>query len=70
VYQRHLNAATIDVKAFATTDQQNEYIQDLIQMGKEGRGGFFTNIAGMIGEGLGIKGSREFAKSIGDATGL
>lgn len=70
VYQRHLNAATIDVKAFASTAQQNEFIEGLIEMGKQGRGGFFTNIAGMIGEGLGIKGSRAFAKSIGDLTGL
>jgi hypothetical protein len=43
---------------------------ELEKMTQGGKGGWFTSIAGAIGEGLGIKGSAQFAKSIGDITGL
>jgi hypothetical protein len=40
---RHLTAATIDAKAFATLGQ-NELIQGLMDVASSGRGGFFTSL--------------------------
>jgi len=42
-YDRHIRAAQFDVKAFATTDQQNEVIASFIELAKQGRGGFLTS---------------------------
>lgn len=48
-YSRHLSAAQIDVKAFASFND-NELIQDLKNIGEKGRGGFFSGvIADLVG---------------------
>lgn len=67
--QRHLNAAVVDVKAFATTNQQNETIAALLELARLGRGGFLTStisaIAGAFNPALG-----RTVKMVGDAIGL
>jgi len=48
---RHAVMAQVDVRAFAT-QQQNEMIEELITLGKQGRGGFFASLAGTLAGGL------------------
>jgi len=40
--------AAYDAKAFATGDQQNEFVKGLLELGRQGRGGFFAQIAGTL----------------------
>lgn len=47
-YDRHIRAAQFDVKAFATTNQQNEVIQSFVELARQGRGGFLSSaLAGL-----------------------
>jgi len=62
------NAATLDVKTSLASSSEAEL--ELTELAKTGRGGFFTSLAGMIGEGLGIPGAREVANTVGALTGL
>jgi len=48
VYDRHASMAMIDTKAIAQ-DGQVELIADLLEMSKQGRGGFFDTIAALAG---------------------
>jgi hypothetical protein len=56
-YDRHMRAALLDVKSFATGDQQNEIIQALSEQARRGRGGFLSaalsGLANMVAPGLG-----------------
>lgn len=61
-------AATLDVKTNLSAPSEVEV--ELAAMAVGGRGGFFTSLAGAIGEGLGIPGAREVASLIGNVTGL
>jgi len=61
-------AATLDIKTNLESPSEAEI--ELTAMAQGGRGGFFTSIAGAIGEGLGIPGAREVADAVGALTGL
>jgi len=68
--QRHNDMAVVDVKAFATTSQNNELISELLKLAELGRGGFFTNIASMLGDAIGVPQIGQVAKVVGQFTGL
>jgi len=63
-----LASATLDIKTNLSSPSEAEV--ELTELAESGRGGFFTSLAGMIGEGLGIPGAREVADIVGAATGL
>lgn len=67
--ERHRNMAAIDVKA-QISDGDHELIAGLKEMARAGEGGFFTSIASMIGDAVGIPGVRTIANEIGKITGL
>jgi len=68
-FQRHLAMAEADVRTELA--QPSEMQVELDQLTKLGRGGFFTDIAGMIGgDLLGIPGAKAIASAIGGLTGL
>lgn len=62
------NAATLDIKTNLAAPPEAEI--ELAALAQTGRGGFFTSLAGAIGEGFGIPGAREVANTIGAITGL
>jgi len=62
------NAATLDIKTNLASPPEAEI--ELPALAQTGRGGFFTSLAGAIGEGFGIPGAREVANTIGAITGL
>jgi hypothetical protein len=61
-------SATLDIKTQLASESEAEL--ELKELAEQGRGGFFTSLAGAIGEGLGIPGAREVAQAIGAVTGL
>lgn len=63
-----LASASLDIKSNLASPPEVEI--ELATMARTGRGGFFTSLAGAIGEGLGIPGAKELAHSIGAMTGL
>jgi len=68
-FSRHLQMAQLDVKSSlaATSELQN----DLEEAAKQGRGGFFSSIAGMFAEDvLGVKGGKAIAGAVGGALGI
>lgn len=66
---RHLQMAQLDVKSSLAA--QSEVETDLEEAAKSGRGGFFSNLAGMFAEDvIGIKGGRAIAGAIGGALGI
>jgi len=62
--ERLSTAAAIDVKG-VTQDGDHELIQQLKELTAKGEGGFFANIAGLIGEAFGVKGVGVVAESLG-----
>jgi len=69
LFSRHLQLAILDVKSSLAAQSEPE--QDFANAAKQGRGGFFANLAGMFAEDvIGIKGGRAIAGAIGDAVGL
>jgi len=69
IESRLKSMAQLDVKAFTSGDQQNEIVLSLIEMGKNGRGGFFANVAGFLA-GAFIPGSGEMVKNLAGQIGL
>jgi len=66
---RHLQMAQLDVKSALAAP--SELQADLEEAAKSGRGGFFSNLAGMFAEDvIGIKGGRAIAGAIGGALGI
>lgn len=68
-YSRHLSAAAVDTKAPYATGQ-NEFIEELVTLSKKGEGGFFTDIAALIGDAVGAPGVANVARTIGKITGF
>jgi len=68
-YDRHLQFAADNVRAY-NSPVESEMEIEFKSLTAKGDGGFFTKIAGIIGESLGIHGSGQFMDSIGDLTGL
>jgi len=68
-FSRHLNMASIDTKAIGNA-AQNEFIEEIVEMGKKGRGGFFTDIAALIGDAVGAPGLANVARTVGKITGF
>jgi hypothetical protein len=67
--QRHLDAAEIDVKAFASTAGQSEIIAALVELARIGRGGFFTSaISQIVGSFNPLLG--RVVKTVGDTIGI
>lgn len=62
-------AAAVDVKT-VTQDGDHVLIQQLKLLTAHGEGGFFTSIAGMIGDAFGVPEVRSVANAIGKVTGL
>jgi hypothetical protein len=60
---KNMEFATMNVRAY-NSPVKSEMEIEFDALTARGHGGFFTKIAGMIGEGLGIKGSAEFANSV------
>lgn len=50
-YDRHVTMAQFDVKSIAT-DGQNEIIDGLLELGREGRGSFLDAIASLVGPAI------------------
>jgi len=65
---RHLTAAQIDIKAFATLNF-NELIQGLVVVAAEGRGGFFTSLVSGLA-GMVSPGAAAAVTAVGNALGL
>lgn len=66
---RHLQMAQLDVKSSLAAN--SEVQMDLEEAAKRGRGGFFSNLAGMFAEDvIGIKGGRAIAGAVGNALGI
>jgi len=63
VGDKNLEFATMNVRAY-NSPVKSEMEIEFDALTQQGHGGFFTKIAGMIGEGLGIKGSAQFADSV------
>jgi hypothetical protein len=49
---------------------KSEMEEEFEELTKRGDGGFFTKLAGVIGESIGIQGSAKFMNSVGEMTGL
>lgn len=64
MFQRSISAAMLDVKN-PQASSQNEIESELEQLGKAGRGGFFTNLAAQIGNAIGIPEIGMVAKAVG-----
>jgi len=62
------NMATVDTKA-SLSEQPNEFICELVELGKRGRGGFFSSIAGALAGTL-IPGSGDYVHSALESFGL
>jgi len=62
-------AAAVDVKQ-VTQDGDHILIQQLKELTSKGEGGFFTSIAGLIGDAFGVPEVRGVANMIGNLTGL
>jgi len=66
---RMLQMALFDVKA--PFSDESEVVLDLTEAAKQGRGGFFSNLAGMFAEDvIGIKGAKNIANTIGQVVGI
>jgi len=61
-------SALLDIKSNLSAPSEAEI--ELTAMAQTGRGGFFTSLAGAIGQGIGIPGAREIAETVGAITGL
>jgi len=61
-------SALLDIKTNLSAPSEAQV--ELEALAHTGRGGFFTSLAGAIGEGLGIPGAREVANTVGALTGL
>lgn len=69
LYERHMAFAEQEVRT--NLAPATEFQTELDQLTKSGRGGFFTDIAGMIaGDLLHIPGAKQIASTIGQITGL
>lgn len=69
LYERHSLMAEQDVRV--NLAMPTEFETELDQMTKSGRGGFFTDLAGMVaGDLLHIPGAKQIASTIGQLTGL
>jgi len=68
-YDKHMQFATQNVRAW-NSPVKSEMEEEFELLTAQNHGGFFTKIAGAIGEALGIHGSGQFADSIGELTGL
>lgn len=69
VFDRHMQFATANVRAW-NSPVKSEMEEEFEALTQHGDGGFFTKIAGIIGESLGIQGSAQFMNGVGDLTGL
>lgn len=67
--ERMCLAAAVDVKQ-VTQDGDHILIQQLKELTSKGEGGFFTSIAGLIGDALGVPEVRSVANMVGKVTGL
>jgi len=68
-YERHKLMASADVKN-VTQDGNTSLVQGLLDMEKMDGGGFFTGIASLIGDMVGVPQVRTVATAIGGLTGL
>jgi len=67
-FSRHMEMAQFDIRS--SLQPISEIEADLEALAKEGRGGFFTSLAGMFAEDvLGIKGGKQIAGLVGQVTG-
>jgi hypothetical protein len=69
VYDRHMQFASMNIRSW-NSPVKSEMEEEFETLTAKGEGGFFTKIAGVIGEGLGIHGSAKFMDTVGDLTGL
>jgi len=69
VFSAHDEAADLCVRS--PLGGGSEIEAELMELAKEGRGGFFTNIAGFLAEDVfGIKGAKNIAGAVGSALGI
>lgn len=66
--ERHLLMAEQDVRV--NLAMPTEFQQELDELTRKGRGGFLTDLAGLVGEAFHIPGAREIAAAVGSLTGL
>lgn len=69
LYEKHLQMASMDVKS-TFGEEGSETERALNALIAQGRGGWFTNIAGTFLETVGVKGAKGVADAIGYYTGL
>lgn len=69
VYNMDLAAASLCVRGQLSAESEVE--RDIRIMAEKGRGGFLSNIAGILGEDVfGIRGAKQFTAMVGNLTGL
>jgi len=61
--------ASYDVTAFTSAGKYNEFIENLVELGKTGRGGFFASLAGSLADGF-IPGVGKYVRGFGEGIGL
>lgn len=69
MFDRHLQLALMNVRSYNATSPSEIQIE-LDDLARKGRGGWLGNLAGVILDGVGLKGAGDVARNVGNVLGL